>query len=247
MPILIFTMPAATAWWSRRRHAGRAVQYQRHVNRAAQPGDQAESRLAVRSVMAWELPTATASAVHAGRRGEGRRLGRVGARPGGVGAVLAADPASSASTQHPRVVGPGGDPGGGVDVLLVGQRGGVEHHRADAGRDARPQQVLVLDVVQVQGDRDRGAGGEGGGARETGSGPPLWKATVFWLICRITGSPVRSAAAVIASACSRVMTLKAAMPWPEERAAEDEFGGGGGGHGGSLGSWGGLIAGGLGV
>ena len=44
-------------------------------------------------------------------------------------------------------------------------------------------------------------------AATIGPACPPWNFTVFWLICRITGVATRSAPAMIASACSNVMTL----------------------------------------
>ena len=54
-------------------------------------------------------------------------------------------------------------------------------------------------------------------AAATGASEP-WKATVFSLIWSTTGRPTCSAAAVSASACSRWMTLNAATPRPAARA-----------------------------
>ncbi|GAO12238.1 hypothetical protein TPA0598_10_02080 [Streptomyces lydicamycinicus] len=63
---------------------------------------------------------------------------------------------------------PGGEVGGGGDVLLVRKSGGVHHDGPHPGGDALTDEVRIGDVVEV--DRDPGRGALGEGERGTGDG-----------------------------------------------------------------------------
>ena len=108
------------------------------------------------------LPTATASAVDAGRGDERGRLRGVGAHAGRVRApVLAADVAQLGLDDTTVAVRSSAAVGRGGDVLVVPESTGVDHHRPEPGRRGQPREGEVLDVVEVQGDRDAGGLGEG--------------------------------------------------------------------------------------
>jgi hypothetical protein len=69
----------------------------------------------------------------------------------------------------------------------------------------------VLDMVQVQGQVHSGRTSNLL-KRRCGRTAPPWNFTAFWLTCKIAGAAAACAPAAIASACSSVMTLKAATP-----------------------------------
>ena len=139
-------------------HAGRAVQHQRHRHGLGQLGDQAVVELRVAGGHRVRRPDGDGQRVDPGRRDELRGLGRTGAHPRRVYAVLAADLAELGLDRHPALAAPADDVGGGREVGGVVERGAVVHHGRDAELDRLVDQVDAGGVVEMDADLDgRGA------------------------------------------------------------------------------------------
>jgi hypothetical protein len=132
------------------------VQHERDPDGPAQPGDQAEVEDRVPGQHGVRAAHRDGQRVHPGGRDEAGRLVRIGAGPRGVHAVLAADLAQLRLDPDAPVVTPRGHLGGGPDVLVVREPGPVVHHRPEAERGRRPDQLRTGRVVQVHRDRHRG-------------------------------------------------------------------------------------------
>ncbi len=95
-----------------------------------------------------------------GRVGEGRRFGGIGARSRGVGSTLATDLTELGLDPEAGLASRTGEGSGPPDVVRVGEVSGVDHDGGGAEsacrRDGLGDQVEVLEMVQVDGER-RGA------------------------------------------------------------------------------------------
>jgi len=132
------------------------VQHQRDAGGPAEPGDQAEVEDRVLGQHGVRAAHRDGQRVHPGGRDEAGRLVRIGARHGGMHAVLAADLAELRLDPDAPVVAPRGDLGGGPDVLVVPEPGRVVHHGPEAERGRCPDQLRTGRVVQVHRDRHGG-------------------------------------------------------------------------------------------
>jgi hypothetical protein len=143
------------------------VQDERDADGLAQPPHQAEVEDRVAGQHGVRAADRHGQRVHPGGGDVGGRLVRVGAGQRRVHAVLAADLAELGLDPDAPVPAPAGHLGGGADVLGVGQRGRVEHDRAQAEPRRRPDQVHAGRVVQVHRDGHGGRGRDGqAGARD---------------------------------------------------------------------------------
>ena len=133
--------------------------------------------------------------------------------PGACTPSLPPTSPSSASTHTPRSWHQAATSAVAATFSSSGERGRVEHHRADAQPHRLLDQVAVGGVVEVHGHRHRGAAGRPP-ARRARSGPARrGSATQFSLICSTTGRPSRLGARDDgASACSSWITLNAPTP-----------------------------------
>jgi hypothetical protein len=82
----------------------------------------------------------------------GRGLHRIGSRPVGVDAVLAADFAELGLDRYARAVTGADDRCGRRDVLFVGEIGGIEHHRSEAEVHGLGHELGVGGVVEMHRD-----------------------------------------------------------------------------------------------
>ena len=94
--------------------------------------------------------------IHAGGRDVSGGFGGVGTGPGCVDAVLATDLAEFGLDPDSGVVAQPDHVGGGLDVVLIAESGGVEHHRAETQRDRFADQGLAGGVVEVHRGRHTG-------------------------------------------------------------------------------------------
>jgi hypothetical protein len=143
------------------------VQDERDADGLPQPSDQAEVEGRVAGQHGVRAADRHRQGVHPGGGDVAGRLVRVGAGQRRVHAVLAADLPELGLDPDAPVPAPAGHLGGDSDVLGVGQRGRVEHDRAQADPGRRPDQVRAGRVVKVHRDGHGGRGRHGqAGARD---------------------------------------------------------------------------------
>ena len=127
---------------------------------------------AVRSVIACDEPTATASASTPVAATKSRASAGSVRTPGACAPSLPPTCAELGLDVDAGGSRAAGDPAGGLDVVVVVEVRAVEHDRAEAEGDRLPGELLVLGVVEVHGDGHRRRAGDGQGARAIGSSPP---------------------------------------------------------------------------
>ena len=224
------TMPAGDRARAARRpghRTSRAAPAEPRRPRAARRSDRGRAARCA-SVIACEEPTATARRRRRWLPTNAAACGGVGAHAGRVRGAPSLPPTSpsSASTQSPCRCERGRGSAVAATFSSYGQRGRVEHDRAEpVVRRPAAARSASSTWSRCSATSTAAPSATARAAAVTGASRPPWKRTAFSLTCRMTGRPTRSAPATIASACSRVITLKAATPRPCAGGVGDEVGG----------------------